>query len=169
MRNVLTLVLVVLLGCPSPRPPTLAPDAAPAAPRPATTAAPAEVDDGALVLVEAELAGRLQRGQTGAEEYCESDVPRLVIKGGGFEWQCGQRGERWVIEGEQASGARRVLSCGEGRTLVLEQQGQQRYRVTGSPCDKGPTIYVVFPEARSFRARWLKSATCPTEDMKLAH
>lgn len=169
MRPGIVIVLGMLIGCSNPRSPAPALDAAPAASRPIVATTPVEVDDGALVLVEAELASRLQRGQAGAEEYCEADVPRLVLKGSALTWQCGQRSESWTVEAEQTSGDRRVLRCSGNRTLVLEQQGQQRFRVTGNPCDKKPTMYVVFPEARSFRERWLKSATCPTEDMKLAH
>jgi len=168
-RMLIVVTLTSLAACPRPQPTaTAATDAAVASSLPRPTPAPAEVDDGALVLVEAELASRLQRGQIAAEEYCEADVPRLVLKGGTLEVECGQRRERLTIEADRTVGGRRVLAIKGDQQVVLEDQGRQRYRVSGSPCDKRPTVYVVFPEARSFRDRWLKSATCPTEDMKMA-
>jgi len=158
---------VALSGCPrADRPAAPSPDATLfSTPALAST----EVDGSALVLVEAELASRLQRGQVGTEEFCEAEVPHLVLKGGLLELQCGSRSERWVVETERSSAGHRVLTIAGGRQVELEEQGRQRYRVIGSPCDRQPTVYVVFPEARSYRTRWLKSATCPTEDLKLAH
>ncbi|MBN2358724.1 MAG: hypothetical protein JXR83_04680 [Deltaproteobacteria bacterium] len=172
MRPLVVLsALAALTGCPRAERPTSVPrDAAPTVslPEPTPVPVPTEADDGALVLVEAELASRLQRGQVGEDEFCEADVPRLVLTGGTLELLCGQRSERLTVESERTSGGRRRLKIAGGRQIVLEEQGQQRFRVSGNPCDRQPTVYVVFPEARSFRARWLRSATCPTEDMKLA-
>ena len=162
MRTLILIALAsTLAGCPQEKSTALPPPPPPAPPEAPST------PEG-LVLVEAELATRMQNGRLQDDEFCESEVPLLHLRGSTLEMQCGQDGERWTVVEEKTEGARRVLKTEEGKRVVLEEKGRQRYQVTGSYCDRAPAFYVVYPEAKSFRDSWLSGAACPTEDMKLA-
>lgn len=121
-----------------------------------------------LLLVEAELASRLRTGQIPGDAFCEAEVPYFALRGRHVEMRCGQQAELdAVVEEVEVQGARQLKTQG-GRTLRIEKIGRERYRIRGSLCDRTPTVYIAFPDARSYRQTWLKGARCPTEAMKLA-
>lgn len=122
-----------------------------------------------LVLVEAQLATRMQNGQLAENEFCEANVPFLEIRGGTVEAQCKNSASLLQVEEESQTKGTRTLRTKQGISLQIEESGPQRYKVSGNPCNKAPQFYVVYPEAKGYRQEWLRGASCPTEDMKLAH
>jgi hypothetical protein len=152
MRRAGLLVVVIVLGCAGGE----------------DRAAPVAQAAAELVLVEAELAQRMQQGAVPRDAFCEREVPLLELRGGALEARCGLEAFTDRVVEERVDGARRTLRTRDGRELVLQREGRQRYLVSGNPCAPRPTVHVEYPDARRYREAWLKAASCPTEDMKLA-
>ncbi|MFH1812299.1 MAG: hypothetical protein ABIJ09_26415 [Pseudomonadota bacterium] len=154
MRQTPLLLVVLLSGCPDSS---------------STSSSPVAQASAHLVLVEAELAQSMRQGTVARDAFCEREVPVLEIRGSVLEARCGQEAILDSVTEERVDGARHILRTKDGREIVLVQEGRQRFRVTGHPCGGKAAIHVEYPDARTYRDSWLKGASCPTEDMKLAH
>lgn len=121
-----------------------------------------------LNLVEAKLATRLSSGAMPADAWCDHAIPHLQLAGSTVRFQCANREVTWSIKRERGGQKHRTLTNADGAELTLHQISIERWQVRGSPCDQGPTVYVVFADVDKFYQDWLQQAHCPQGDMKLA-
>lgn len=121
-----------------------------------------------LSLIKANTAARITSGKMAVDALCDRPLPYIDIHHADIDFQCINDRFHWKIKEERGDQDQRKLRNAAGQDLRVKKVSEQRYKISGSPCDKHAEIYVQFDDAAHFREHWLEQAHCPGQDMKLA-